>query len=263
MIAICVDDEKLPLQALERAINKSPDITETKAFTDEIDAIEWAGKHPVDIAFLDIELHVMDGIALAKELKALQPQVSIVFCTSYEQYALQAIKLHMDVGYLIKPFRDSQIQEEIDHAKERRSGAPKLTAVCFGNFEVYVGGKPVKFRRTKTKELLAYLVSRRGAEVSAGELCAVLWEEAEDDEKKRDYLYHLIADLKNSLNQVGVGDAFITKSAGYAVDTECIDCDYYSFLEGDPKAKRNYAGEYMHQYSWGETTNAWIGRDIG
>ena len=46
---------------------------------------------------------------------------------------------------------------------------------CFGNFEVFVGGRPLSFKRSKSKELLAYLVDRNGATCTNGEMLAVLW----------------------------------------------------------------------------------------
>ena len=261
MTALCVDDEMLPLQALERAVAKSPDITETAAFTDELEAIEWAKSNKADIAFLDIELHEMNGIELAKKLHELQPDISVVFCTSYEQYALRAIKLHMDVGYLTKPCRTSQILDEIEYIKKKKTVHPKLKAVCFGNFDAFAEKKPLEFRRKKTKELLAYLIDRRGAEAGTGELCSVLWEN-DDDVRNRDYLYHLISDLKNSLASAGLEDVFKASNTGYSVDTELIDCDYYRYLKGEERIKRYYTGEYMHQYSWSEVTNAWLNREI-
>lgn len=260
MIALCVDDERLPLEALERAVKKSDDITEVFSFEDELAALDWAKTHPVDVAFVDIELNKMNGIDFAKELVKVRPALSVVFCTSYEQYALRAIQLHMDVGYLVKPFRPAQVQAEIDHIKERGSSSSMLQANCFGNFEVFVNHVPIQFRRTKTKEMLAYLIDRRGAEVGVDELLSVLWEDDLEVKKKRDYLYHLVADLRNSLNREGVGDVLLSKSAGYCVDTELIDCDYYKYLNGEDGAVRTYVGEYMRQYSWAEVTNAWIAR---
>lgn len=262
MTALCVDDEILPLQAMERAVEKSPDITETAAFTDELQALEWAKTHDVDIAFLDIELREMNGIDLARKLAEIKPDISVVFCTSYEQYAVRAIKLHMDVGYLTKPFRTSQILEEIEYIKSKKNIRPRLKAVCFGNFDVFVDKRPLEFKRKKTRELLAYLIDRRGGEAGTGELCSVLWENSGDEVRNRDYLYHLISDLKNSLSEAGVGDVLIATGTGYSVDTEKVDCDYYSYLAGDENAKRRYTGEYMHQYSWSEVTNAWLDREM-
>jgi two-component SAPR family response regulator len=138
---------------------------------------------------------------------------------------------------------------------ERRK---KLRAVTFGSFEVYADKTPLVFRRTKTKELLAYMIDRRGAETSVNTLCAVLWPDETDDERKRDYLYHLFSDLKKTLKDAGFPDAVLSRGRGYAVDTQKIDCDYYHLLDGDARARRSFVGEYMDQYSWSEPTCAWL-----
>ena len=46
---------------------------------------------------------------------------------------------------------------------------------CFGNFEIFVNGRTLAFKRSKSKELLAYLVDRNGATCTNGEMLAVLW----------------------------------------------------------------------------------------
>lgn len=263
MIALCVDDEYLPLEALRRAVEKSGDVTEVYAFEDELEALDWARVHAVNIAFLDIELHEMNGIQLAEELARIHPDISVVFCTSYEKYAVEAIGLHMDVGYLVKPFRASQVQAEIDHVKEKRFQARKLRVIAFGEFTVYAGEQPLEFRRTKTKELFAYLIDRRGAQIGASQLCLVLWENEKETEKQLDYLYHLISDLKATLAQAGAADVFHSGNQGYSVNPARIDCDFYQLLDQAPGASEYYTGEYMNQYSWAENTNAWLAREFG
>ena len=84
MVALLVDDEKRLLNSLSNAVSQVPEITESAAFDDEIEALEFAKRNRVDVAFLDIKLHEMDGLTLAKELIAIHPQISIVFCTGYE-----------------------------------------------------------------------------------------------------------------------------------------------------------------------------------
>jgi len=263
MVAVCVDDERLPLEALKRAVEKSPDIGEVYAFEDEGEALSWCREHQADIAFLDIELHEMNGLDLAREMLAVLPELAVVFCTGYVRYALPALQMHRDVCYLVKPFRASQVQAEIDYIKSRMDRPNKLRVVTFGSFEVYSNEAPLAFRRTKTKELLAYLIDRKGAETSANTLCAVLWPDETDDERKRDYLYHLFSDLKNTLKTAGYPDAVVSRGRGYAVDPQKLDCDYYRMLEGDARARRSFVGEYMDQYSWSEPTCAWLTERYG
>ena len=65
MIAIAVDDEALMLRALVMAINASPDVSEVVNFSDCEKALEYVKDNPVDVAFLDINMRGMGGLALA------------------------------------------------------------------------------------------------------------------------------------------------------------------------------------------------------
>ena len=101
MIAIAVDDEVLMLGALVAAIEASPDITEVAKFSDCEQALEFVKSNTADIAFLDINMRGMGGLALAQNIIAACPNCKIVFCTGYEEYAIPAFKLHAS-GYVMK-----------------------------------------------------------------------------------------------------------------------------------------------------------------
>ena len=261
MKALCVDNERIPLMTLKKAVQGATHISAVADFEDEEEALAWAKANPVDVAFLDIELHEMNGLELAQELIRIHPKISIVFCTGYEQYAVRAMKMHIDAGYLIKPFRAQQVQEEIDHIFAKRVAGKKLMVQCFGDFEVFIGGKPAEFKRKKTKELLAYLIDRRGSAVTTAKIVTVLWE-GESDDKKRDILYHLVSDLRRTLEEDELEHVFLSQNNQYSVNTGAIDCEFYRMLEGDEQARRLYSGEYMHQYSWAEYTNSWLGSEF-
>ena len=83
MVAIAVDDERLMLIALTKAVLASPDITSVEEFTTCSAALEWAKNHPVDIAFLDISMRGMGGLALAEKIAEIQPECKIIFCTGF------------------------------------------------------------------------------------------------------------------------------------------------------------------------------------
>ena len=100
MIAIAVDDEPLMLGALTKAIKASDDITSVSDFTSCEKALEHIKNNPADIAFLDINMRGMGGLALAEKIILSCPDCKIVFCTGYEEYAIPAFKLHAS-GYLM------------------------------------------------------------------------------------------------------------------------------------------------------------------
>ena len=247
MIAIAVDDEILMLGALAKAIGASPDITAVHKFSDCEEAIGYVSANPVDVAFLDINMRGMGGLALAEKIRLLCPECKIVFCTGYEEYAIQAFKLHAS-GYLMKPVSAQDVQEEIDHIKNIHRVEKPLEVKCFGNFEVYAKGKKLTFKRSKTKELFAFLIDRNGAGVSVAEIGVALWENGED---QKNYIHQLFRDLRQALEAVGMEDIFQRNNYLYSVNPAKIQCDYFSHLK---TGKPEFLGEYMSQYSWAEST---------
>ena len=252
MIAIAVDDEILMLGALVKAISASADIREVTKFSDCEEALAFVKQNSVDIAFLDINMRGMGGLALAENILAVCPNCKIVFCTGYEEYAIPAFKLHAS-GYLMKPISAKDVQVEIDNIKGLRQKEKLLVVNCFGNFEVYAKDEKLMFKRLKTKELFAFLVDRKGAGMTAKQICAVLFPDDMDDNKNAAYLRQLVLDLKNTLKSVGAESVLRHETPCYRVDTSLIQCDYLSYLE---TGKPEFFGEYMMQYSWAEDTCA-------
>ena len=252
MIAIAVDDEALMLGALAAAIEASPDIRDVASFSNCNEALDFAKKNPIDVAFLDINMRGMGGLALAENILAARPNCKIVFCTGYEEYAIPAFKLHAS-GYLMKPISAEDVQAEINNIKGIKQKEKLLTVNCFGNFEVYVKGEKLMFKRSKTKELFAFLVDRKGAGMTAKQICAVLFPDDMDDTKNSAYLRQLFMDLKNTLKSVRAEAVLCHETPCYRVDTSLIKCDYISYLEN---GKPEFHGEYMTQYSWAEETGA-------
>ena len=249
MIAIAVDDEPLMLGALTKAIKASEDITAVANFTSCEDALDYIKSNPADIAFLDINMRGMGGLSLAEKIIGVCPDCKIVFCTGYEEYAIPAFKLHAS-GYLLKPVSAGDVQIEIDNIKGIRQKEKPLTVKCFGNFEVYAKGEKLTFKRSKTKELFAFLIDRNGAGVTVAEIGVALWEN-DEDQKNHNYIHQLFRDLRQTLEAVGVEDIFERNNYLYSVNPEKIDCDYYSYLK---TGKPEFIGEYMFQYSWAEGT---------
>ena len=153
----------------------------------------------------------------------------------------------------MKPISAEDVQAEINNIKGVKQKEKLLTVHCFGNFEVYAKGEKLMFKRLKTKELFAFLVDRKGAGMTAKQICAVLFPDDEDDVKNAAYLRQLVMDLKNTLKSVGAENVLRHETPCYRVDTSLIQCDYLTYLE---TGKSEFLGEYMMQYSWAEDTCA-------
>ena len=250
MNVIVVDDERLVLQAETAAIKRVIPDADVHEFQKYKDAVEFAEKNRVDIAFLDINIKGVTGLQLAENLKSLNPKTNIIFCTGYSEYSLEAHDLYCS-AYLMKPITDEKLQKALNNLRYPISKKIEGFYVsCFGNFEVYKDGIPVKFKHKKTKELFAYLIDRRGATASTKEIMTALY-----DDDKESYIRNLRADLNNTFESLGVSDALIHNGGDVGVNVEKIECDYYNYLEGN---KTLFNGEYMTQYSFGETTLGWL-----
>lgn len=247
MNIIAADDEALSLELLRRSILIAcPDCT-LACFSDAEELLAYARTHPADVAFLDIEMPGINGIELARELTALQSSLNLVFVTGYDCYTADALDLFAS-GYVLKPVSEAKLRRQLEHL--RYPVTRSVYVQTFGNFAVFVGGRAVHFSRTKSKELFAYLVDRNGAAVTRREMAAVLWEDGVYTRSRQKQLT-LIADaLQEDLGQAGCADIFCRDRASYSVRRESFDCDLFAFLEGEHGL---YTGEYMEQYSWGES----------
>lgn len=246
MKVLLVDDEPLQLMRLEKVVKDVLNDDKIVAFDNPLKALEEAKTDPFDLAFLDIEMPGLTGVQLAKRLKNINPLINIVFVTAYDQYALEAHKIRVS-GYVTKPVSKAKVEEEIKNLRNPViiTKHKKLQIKCFGNFEVFYEGEPLRFSYKKSKEAFAYLVDREGSAISVNELNAILWEEDHPS-----YLRNLIADIQNTLKKAGQEDVFIKRHNECYIDVTKVDCDAYNYKKNDPTAVRMYRGEYMIQYDW-------------
>lgn len=223
MIAICVDDEPILLDWLWKMVTASPDIERAEKFTSETAALDYAAEHPFDLAFLDIELHATDGLAVAEHFRAICPNCGIVFCTGHANYAIDAIsRMHVD-GYLLKPIKRADVQREIDRFKERYQKSETLLTIDLRDgVNVFDrDGKPICFKRGKTEQLLAILTEQNGKTLSVRELCEKLWDDSAKSqyfyEKNENYLTQLLTDLRHTLTECNALDILKKTANGYAL----------------------------------------------
>ena len=252
---LAVDDEKPALDYLVRQLESVEPDAEVVTFLDPKEALAYATENTVDIAFLDIEMYGLNGIELARRFKDVQPGLSIIFVTGFTRYAVEAFSVHA-CGYLLKPASKEALRTEIEVAKLRMPIRPKkrIYVQTFGNFEILIDGISPSFKRRKSKELLAYLIDRRGAAVNVQEVLAALYEDKDPDEAGGSLVRTLVADMMHALSASGADGLVEKRRNSLSLNVDMVDCDYYRFLDGDTTAINAYCGEYMVNYSWAEFT---------
>ena len=137
-----------------------------------------------------------------------------------------------------------------------------LVAKTFGNFTFLYDNKVIKFSRTKSSELVAYLIYKNGSSVQTKELIAVLYGDSADSARYGASLRLLISDIKHTLAELEIQNFFITEYNNFRINPEIIKCDYYDFLSGDRQAMKDFIGEFMSQYSWAEEVSAFLERKV-
>lgn len=251
MTFLIVDDEPLALESLTEAVCAAAPGCLPAAFPSPRAALEYARSNPIDTAFLDIELGSMSGLALALALKKLQPDLHIIFVTSYDHYAVDAFAIHA-TGYLLKPVAEADIRRELTFIYGEATVRQRVRVQTFGGFDVFVDGRPLSFGRAKAKELLALLVDRRGNSITTREACAVLWEDEPYTTTRKNYFQAVVSDLRTTLRSAGAGGILVKSHNALSIDPTQLDCDSYRFFDGDPQAVNSYRGDYMRNYSWAE-----------
>ena len=256
MRILVVDDGQLAINSLIRILCRvAPDCDYISAMTTD-DALTWLRQSPVDAAFLILEMPGMDGLGLARTIRRIQPRCNLIPVTEHPEYALEALQIFVS-GFLLKPVSETAVRSALENLRYPAEDTPAVVKIqCFGNFEIFVGGRPLAFKRSKSKELLAYLVDRNGATCTNGEMLAVLWEDKPDTASLHSHLRNLIFDLNHTLDDAGVRGLLVRGRNTLAIDTSRVECDYYNFLRGERMALNAYRGEYMTQYSWAEVTRS-------
>ncbi len=256
MLIFAIDDEKSALELLSSAIAEAVPEAEIMSFnksSDALNSIIEDKKYP-DIVFSDIRMPGVDGLELAVKIKNNAPDTKIVFVTGYSDYAVDAFKIHAN-GYIMKPVAKEDILSELDNLNINLDyEKEKLCVRCFGKFEVFYNGVPVRFKRLQTKELFAFLIDQNGASSTAEEAASAIWENEIDMQKAKHRLRNLVNDLRSTLKELGKEDVIIKTGRTIAVNKSLVDCDYYRMLDGDMDAVNSYRGEYMNQYSWAQFT---------
>ncbi|MDC4882967.1 LytTR family DNA-binding domain-containing protein [Acinetobacter baumannii] len=107
-VLIC-DDEPLAVERLSRLVSKMGHEVVATAHHGQ-DALEQARLHHPDVILLDIQMPGMNGLVCAEQLSQLNPRPAIVFCTAYDQHALEAFKSQAQ-AYLLKPIDPQELEQ--------------------------------------------------------------------------------------------------------------------------------------------------------
>jgi len=143
MDILIVDDEPLARQRLVRMIEKLEDHTIIAEADNADAALAAINEHDPDLVLLDIRMPGKDGLELAHEISALDCPPAIIFCTAFDQYALDAFGTTA-IGYLLKPIKLEQLQEALAKAQKLNKvqrAAAQVTTTDNKNTRTHISAK--------------------------------------------------------------------------------------------------------------------------
>jgi two-component system response regulator YesN len=118
---LIADDEQLERDALCSVIDGISDGDwEILAAETGTEAIDIAGRHRIDLAFLDIAMPGRSGLEVAETIRRRGDTTAIVFVTAFDyfEYARTALRLHAE-DYLVKPVEDDAVERIVRRVHDR------------------------------------------------------------------------------------------------------------------------------------------------
>ena len=114
LTCIIVDDEPLAVKLLESFVAKTPQLQLLASFTDSVEALSFLRDHPVQLAFMDIQMPDMNGMELSH---MLPERTKVIFTTAFKEYAFESYEVSA-IDFLLKPIRYNKFIAAVEKAEQ-------------------------------------------------------------------------------------------------------------------------------------------------
>lgn len=115
---ILVDDEQIALDRMKVLLDYFPEIEILETTTDALHSTEMICNLDPDLVFLDVEMPGKTGLEIADELQKNSVFAKIIFVTSHNHYAIEAIKNNA-FDYILKPVSINMLKDAINRYKSK------------------------------------------------------------------------------------------------------------------------------------------------
>ncbi len=205
--ALIVDDEELARHVIRELLQSHPEVEILAECANGLEAAKAFAEHQPDLIFLDVQMPKLTGFDV---LELIGTDVSVIFTTAYDQYAMRAFEVHA-VDYLLKPIGRERFDAALERAKSRLG--EKMPPA----HELAATARP-------PQQFLERLVVKDGAKVTLIPVGKLDYAEAQDDyvalasQGKKHLKQQTIAGLEAGLNP----DSFVRIHRSYIVNLERV-----------------------------------------
>jgi len=209
---LCLEDE----EAILRNICASLELffAEVKGVTDGFDALELAIGGAYDALVLDISVPNIDGLEIAKKVRAINQKIPIVILSSHveQEYLWRAVELKI-TRYLAKPYdKKSFVKALEDVAFELVGRTPTIRLndeleYDFGKKALYVNGEISHLSKSESK-LLEYFLNNKNKTITYEQIFDYIWDY---EQPTKEAIKTIVKELRRKLgkdvikNLYGVG----------------------------------------------------------
>jgi two-component system, LytTR family, response regulator len=155
---LLVDDEQPARDRLRQLLAAVPEVEIVGEAEDGVQAIERIGALAPDLVLLDIQMPGCSGLEVAASLG--RPRPAVIFCTAFDQHAVDAFELQA-VDYLLKPVNRARLEAALERVREQRLGErdhqlDRATRDAHVSPSRFLARKGSRFRVVPRSEVVAF-----------------------------------------------------------------------------------------------------------
>jgi len=141
--SIIVDDEKNSREVLQTLLAKfCPEVNVVGQASNVEEAYQVISKIRPDLVFLDIQMPLSNGFSLLQKFDIIP--FSVIFVTSYDHYAIHAIKFSA-LDYLLKPVETSELVSAVTKAVSKKREVNRYIINLLDNIDENTPDKKIPF----------------------------------------------------------------------------------------------------------------------
>jgi DNA-binding LytR/AlgR family response regulator len=126
MKALIVDDEPIARGVLREELELIPEVQVVGEAGDGKEALQKIAKLTPDVVFLDLQMPVMSGFEVVRNLSGPQLPI-IVIVTAFDQHAIEAFEAGA-IDYLLKPVSEARLRTAVERARNLQGKPAAIVA---------------------------------------------------------------------------------------------------------------------------------------
>lgn len=254
MKTIIVDEELKYLNQLDCILGEYEEIELLGTFSMPDKALEFAKRHEIEFAIIDIN-EEDKGLFFGKKLRKIYPDMVLIYSMEHPEDIEKALYEAKADYYIMKPYDQIEVADLVQRAFLLAGRLkPRVKILTFGHFEVFIDRMPIHFSNAKAKELLALCVDHEGGDVSMEEVIDKLWPNRIYDEKVKNLYRKAVLYCRKKFEQYNCPGIFQSKRGSCRILTRKMKCDLFDLKQQLKNTMFN--GEYMIDYEWAREKEA-------